>query len=1629
MNEFDLFQAALDLEDAEARKLFLQSHCEHDAELLNRVEALLASHEGQSRFLETPVVAQIAHLPDAGPVTMLAGNGSTQGDDPESTKAYSTEPAAMPTPQDSSDDEITLGFLDPSSRPDSLGRLGHYEVLEVVGRGAFGTVLRAFDEKLQRVVAIKVMAPEMATTSPARKRFLREARASAAIRHENVVSIYAVEETPLPHLVMEFIPGQTLQQRLNQVGPLNVPTVLRLGRQIAEGLAAAHAQDLIHRDIKPCNILLETGVHDRVKITDFGLARTADDASMTQSGTIAGTPMYMAPEQAMGQKLDQRADLFSFGSVLYQMVSGRPPFRAATTLAVLKRLAEDTPRPIREIIPETPQWLCDIITKLHAKNPDERYQSAREIADVLTDCESQLKTHSGLKDFSLIPQANSLPAAWWKWIAAAVVVLPLVAFGLSALNRPAATIDLVEKREVSREGEAPAEPQIAEKLDSERDDLAKHGSAGASGKVRKSEDRNPDRDVAEWVLKNGGAVLLVNRGGLIENMADLPPDPFTVFHVIIRNQPKFTEADGVRLSQLRGLYIVGFIDSTLEPGSITALARIRSLQELGFSRGMTSNATLSELLVIPQLRTLALGQVAVTDDLVGKLGAVSQLLALQMYACPQVTESGLIRLAASPPPKLQRLEWAAVKLSAAGMKAIASLPHLQTLRFTSMELSDTGLSELADCPSLSEIVLDRSTGITAGAINDFQQKHSGCQVVVTDPEQASPIYGPAYRDTIRKLMSRGFSIGINSNSSLGMTWIQGDTAFPPGDVVFAQHIIFQNLNDQTAPVPEIEDLQMLAQLTDLPGLGVSRLPAGGLRELLPLKNLTLLMLGSSQLTEADFALLPTFRKLSGLLVVIPNKAALETVATLPHLSRLTFGAGSTVADGDLKALESVRTLSTLDFVFTTISREAAQAFANARPDVHVNWKDGIRLEPVIGWHGWHADAPAPAIAPFNSAQAKAHQEAWAKHLGVPVEYTNSIGMKFRLIPPGEFTMGSSAAEIEAAFKDVDLDDIHWKGCIKSEAPQHKVILTQPIYLGVNEVTQAEYEKVMGVNPAHFSPTGEGKEVVAGLETADHPVEMVSWSDAAEFCAKLSKQQQLKPFYVREGETVTPLDGTGYRLPSEAEWEFACRAGTATKYWIGDKDEDLVRAGWFGNPVGGHTHAAGKLNANPFGLFDIHGNVWEWVQDGWEASYYRHSQEKPAINPNNPFSAGSERVFRGGAWDYAASRCRSSGRGAYDKTLRSLLIGFRVSLTIDAVKAATSKPESKPATATGWHGWSADAPQPAIAPFNAEQAQQHPAAWAKYLNVPVEYTNSLGMKFRLIPPGEFLMGTTPEQNALGQKILEGDHNSPDPNISRRLPAEMPQHRVVLTKPFFMAATEVTVARFRKFVDATGYETTADREGSGNTNRSKSDEVPANTRGRNWRKPGVPQAEESPVSQVTWNDACVFCNWLSEQEELTPWYQQGSGGDWQVSPQADGYRLPTEAEWEYACRAGTKTQFSFGDDTADLARYAWHRLSNNDGLQPVGTKLPNPFGLYDMHGNVTEFCQDAHDEKWYGVSPELDPLQKNGTGPVARGGNWYVGPFECRSASRKNYSRTHRYWALGFRIVRPISAAAAKVETKS
>ena len=280
---------------------------------------------------------------------------------------------------------VWLEFLDPPdpAHPETIGRLGPYQILEVLGRGGMGVVLKARDPVLERTVAIKVLTPALSHGASARRRFAREARAIAAVGHEHIVAIHAIDEfRGLPYLVMQYVQGRSLQERLDAGGPLEVRDILRIGIQSARALAAAHTQGVVHRDIKPANILLENCV-ERVRLTDFGLARAIDDATLTQSGTIAGTPQYMAPEQARGEAVDARADLFALGASMYAMASGRSPFRANSAMAVLKRVCDVRHRPIRELNPDVPEWLEATIDRLLAKEPADRIQTASEVADLL----------------------------------------------------------------------------------------------------------------------------------------------------------------------------------------------------------------------------------------------------------------------------------------------------------------------------------------------------------------------------------------------------------------------------------------------------------------------------------------------------------------------------------------------------------------------------------------------------------------------------------------------------------------------------------------------------------------------------------------------------------------------------------------------------------------------------------------------------------------------------------------------------------------------------------------------------------------------------------------------------------------------------------------------------------------------------------------------------------------------------------------------------------------------------------------------------------------------------------------------------------------------------------------------
>jgi serine/threonine protein kinase/Tol biopolymer transport system component len=300
------------------------------------------------------------------------------------------EEPALPTLEPTAEPPVELNWLAPPQQPEELGRLGPYRILGILGSGGMGIVFRAEDAYLARPVALKVMRPSSGEDDIARHRFLREARAGAALQHDHVITIYQVgEDRGVPYLAMELLQGESLNNRLRRHGRLPIAEVLRIGREMALALAAAHAQDMIHRDIKPDNVWL-AGDAGRVKILDFGLARVGGDIHLTKAGMIVGTPAYLCPEQAAGKDVDARCDLFCLGSVLYQLVTGELPFKGEDTLTVLIAITNDAPVPPWEINRAVPQELSELIMRLLAKDRRYRPASAKEVIDTLEGIEQEL---------------------------------------------------------------------------------------------------------------------------------------------------------------------------------------------------------------------------------------------------------------------------------------------------------------------------------------------------------------------------------------------------------------------------------------------------------------------------------------------------------------------------------------------------------------------------------------------------------------------------------------------------------------------------------------------------------------------------------------------------------------------------------------------------------------------------------------------------------------------------------------------------------------------------------------------------------------------------------------------------------------------------------------------------------------------------------------------------------------------------------------------------------------------------------------------------------------------------------------------------------------------------------------
>jgi serine/threonine protein kinase len=704
---------------------------------------------------------------------------------PEDTAAESP-PTPPPVEADAGDvtEEMSV-LLGPAQAAGEIGRVGGYRVLRQLGAGGMGLVFQAEDVALLRPVALKVMRPRLARDAQARERFVREAQAAAKIKSDHVVTIYQVgEDRGTPFLAMEFLPGEPMDKWLRRGRRPNVPQLLRLAREMALGLAAAHERGLIHRDVKPGNVWLEAPT-GRVKLLDFGLARPVkQDTHLTQSGVIVGTPAYMAPEQARGQQVDHRADLFSLGCVLYQLCTGRLPFTGENVMGVLMALATDTPRPVREWNPDIPERLADLVARLLAKAPDERPASAREVVALVQAIERERTAPSQPSALSVPVASPVLPAGsdsnpWadltmpqpsetqaptvpasprrrWPFAVAAGVLLALFGGAVAVYELTYKTphgnlIVQIDDKDVEarfKNGELrlyDADGQLKYTLKpSERNESLAPGEyhikvTGADGltlntekfELRKNDkvtvrvlldqkviaakkdkpSADADRQVAEWVLKNGGAVFvgIDGKSVKVDAVGKLPAKPFRLENIIL-SSPSVKPDDLLdNVGSLTNLWQLDLVGTALGDADLERLASVPNLEmtltELDVGAGdrdRITDAGLAHLKRFRNLHSITLHCPKITG---ASLRHLRELKLNELHLSgTSVTDTGLEQLRSLP---LYSLTLRDSSVGDAGLEHLKTMPELHALGLENLKVTDAGLTTLAALSKVTSLGLDR----------------------------------------------------------------------------------------------------------------------------------------------------------------------------------------------------------------------------------------------------------------------------------------------------------------------------------------------------------------------------------------------------------------------------------------------------------------------------------------------------------------------------------------------------------------------------------------------------------------------------------------------------------------------------------------------------------------------------------------------------------------------------------------------------------------------------------------------------------------------------------------------------------------------------------------------------------
>lgn len=688
---------------------------------------------------------------------------------PSAHQAGSTEPIEKrETARQSQETTIAqYPFLSLPQAADEIGRLGTYRILGLLGSGGMGVVFRAEDPALRRQVALKVMLPHYASNQTFKTRFLREARAQATVEHDHVISIHQVgEDRGVPFIAMPLLKGETLAAALKGKTRLTVVEAVRIAREIAEGLAAAHASGLIHRDIKPGNVWLE-GSKRRVKILDFGLARdaAAEDVekteTITRTGDVIGTPSYMSPEQAQAEQLDGQTDIFSLGVVLYRMLTGHMPFQGRTTTAILLAVVNHTPPPPSQLNVEVTPELDAVTMRMLAKTPAKRPKNAEAVVEILRQVEADLLSTS-VVSVVLMPMEQQAAAADtadpWESLETT-----------NADSRPtdvqsAAATLVIEPSEPVYRKPAPRKPSpqkpnplaklpwlpigagaaialvlivvlgLLVKVGKKKDGAETDGNKEVASSGHETKKKNtpagtadPDRKASQYILSIGGTIRVNDQDKDITLVSELPQGPTRLTYVSLENNDQVTDTGLASFKDCKNLTLL-FLDKTSV--SDAGLAYFKDCKNLQFlSCAGCANIGDSGLTYFKDCKNLSglyLQDTPISDTALFNFKDCKNLAELNLSNCKQIGDAGMANFKGMK--NLTDLNLSNTAVTSAGLANFKDSKKLQILWLNSTAVTDEGLAAFKNARSLNNLHADNCKELTGSGLANFKDFNSLARV-------------------------------------------------------------------------------------------------------------------------------------------------------------------------------------------------------------------------------------------------------------------------------------------------------------------------------------------------------------------------------------------------------------------------------------------------------------------------------------------------------------------------------------------------------------------------------------------------------------------------------------------------------------------------------------------------------------------------------------------------------------------------------------------------------------------------------------------------------------------------------------------------------------------------------------